>query len=121
MSEIRKINIAEKFNQIDEFWSPRTIGEINDTAVKIAKIHGEFIWHLHENEDEMFLVIKGRLLLKFRDQDVWLDEGEMIVVPRGVEHMPVAEEEVQIMMVELNTTLNTGNVQNERTRESKPL
>jgi mannose-6-phosphate isomerase-like protein (cupin superfamily) len=91
------------------------VGEINDAYVKLAKISGEFVWHQHDNEDEMFLVVKGRLLMKFRDRDVVVNEGELIIVPRGVEHLPVAEEEVHIMLIEPKTTVNTGNVQSERT------
>ena len=110
-----KVNIAQKFGQFDEHWSPRIVGELNDNYVKLAKISGEFIWHHHDDEDEMFLVIKGSLLMKFRDRDVRVEEGEFIIVPRGVEHLPVAEEEVQIMLLEPKTTVNTGNVESERT------
>jgi mannose-6-phosphate isomerase-like protein (cupin superfamily) len=110
-----KINIAQKLTQIDEHWSPRIVGEINESYVKLVKLSGEFVWHQHDNEDEMFLVIKGRLLMKFRERDVIIDEGEFIIVPRGVEHLPVAEGEVHIMLFEPKTTVNTGNVQNERT------
>ena len=110
-----KVNVAEKFSLFSEHWSPKIIAEVQGMDVKIAKIKGEFVWHKHDNEDELFFIIKGRLLLKFRDRDVWLNEGEMLVVPRGVEHLPIAEEEVYLMMVEPQGTLNTGDVQNERT------
>ena len=88
---------------------------MNDSYVKIAKLKGEFLWHSHENEEEMFYVIKGQLVIKFRDQDVTLKEGEFLIIPKGVEHMPVAETEVQVMLIEAKTTLNTGNKVNERT------
>jgi mannose-6-phosphate isomerase-like protein (cupin superfamily) len=112
---IEPVNIAEKFAHIDEFWSPRIAGELNDSYVKLARIKGEFLWHHHENEDELFLVIKGRLLMKLRDGDRWVNEGEFIVIPRGVEHMPVAEAECHILLLEPKTTVNTGNVRSERT------
>jgi len=107
---IEKVNLAEKFSRFSDYWSPKIAGEVQGMHIKLAKLKGEFIWHHHENEDEMFFVVKGRLLLKFRDRDVWLDEGEFLIVPRGVEHMPVAEEEVHLMMIEPAGTLNTGNV-----------
>jgi mannose-6-phosphate isomerase-like protein (cupin superfamily) len=110
-----KVNISEKLSLFDEHWSPRIVGELNESYVKLAKISGEFVWHQHDDEDEMFLVIKGRLLMKFRERDVWIDEGEFIIVPRGVEHLPVAEDEVHIMLFEPKTTVNTGNVESERT------
>ncbi len=110
-----KVNIAEKFAQFSEHWSPKIVGEVNNFHVKLAKLKGEFMWHHHDEEDEMFLVIKGRLLMKFRDRDVTIDEGEFIIVPHGVEHLPVAEEEVELILFEPAGTLNTGNLQNERT------
>ena len=109
------INIAEKFSQIQEYYRPRIAGELNDAYLKLVKLKGEFVWHQHENEDELFLVVKGRLLIKLRDRDLWLGEGEFVIVPKGVEHCPVAEEEVQAILLEPKSTLNTGNVQNERT------
>jgi mannose-6-phosphate isomerase-like protein (cupin superfamily) len=112
------INIADKFRLIQEYWSPRIAGELNDSYVKLVKLKGEFVWHHHENEDELFLVVKGKLLIKLRDRDLWLDEGEFAVIPRGVEHCPVAEEEVHVMLLEPKSTLNTGNVHNERTTEA---
>lgn len=113
-----KVNLAEKFSRFSDQWSPKIVGELNGSEVKIAKILGEFVWHAHENEDEMFLVVKGRMTIRMRDGDVHLEEGEFFVVPRGVEHCPVAEEECQILMLEPKGTLNTGNVVGERTVES---
>jgi mannose-6-phosphate isomerase-like protein (cupin superfamily) len=110
-----KINLAEKFSRIQEYWKQYIAGELNGQLVKLDKLKGEFIWHHHENEDEMFLVVKGRFRIEFRDKTVWLEEGEFIVVPRGVEHKPVAEEEAWILLFEPATTLNTGNVNNEFT------
>ncbi|MBG9943077.1 cupin domain-containing protein [Brevibacillus sp. NRRL NRS-603] len=112
---MEKVNIAEKFSLFYEYWSPKIVGEINDSYVKLAKFKGEFVWHQHENEDEMFFVVKGKLLIKFRDKDVWLNEGEFLIVPKGVEHMPVAEEEVHVLLLEPKTTLNTGDQVNEKT------
>lgn len=115
---MEKINIEEKLSLFNEYWSPRIIGEVNESYVKVAKFKGDFIWHVHEKEDEMFYVLKGVLTIKFKDRDIQLHEGECIVIPRGIEHMPVAEEEVHVMLIESKTTLNTGNVVNERTVES---
>ena len=112
---IETVNVEEKFSKIKEHWKPKIIGELNDSYVKAVKVKGEFVWHHHENEDELFLVIKGRLRMRFRDRDVMVSPGEFIIVPKGVEHLPVAEEEVHIVLLEPKTTLNTGNVQNERT------
>ena len=109
------INIAQKFALIDEFWSPRIVGEINDSYVKLAKLKGEFVWHHHDDEDEMFLVVKGRLTIKLRDRDIPLEEGEFAIIPKGVEHMPLAKDEVHVLLLEPKTTRNTGNVENERT------
>ena len=114
---MNKINISEKFKLINEYWSPKIIGELNDTHIKLAKIKGNFVWHHHENEDEMFFVIKGNLLIKFRDKEVYLNEGECIIIPKGIEHLPVAENEVQIMLIERKSTLNTGNVENALTKK----
>jgi mannose-6-phosphate isomerase-like protein (cupin superfamily) len=113
-----KVNIAEKLSQFTEQWSPKVVGELNGQYVKLVKFQGPFVWHHHDNEDEMFLVVEGSFVMKFRDRDVTLNAGEFIVVPRGVEHMPVAEEEAQVMLFEPKSTLNTGNVRNERTREN---
>lgn len=112
---MEKVNLEEKLSKIKEYWSPKIVGELNDSYVKAVKIKGEFVWHHHDNEDEMFLVVKGRLRMRFRDRDVMVSPGEFIIVPKGVEHLPVAEEEVHIVLLEPKTTLNTGNVQNERT------
>jgi mannose-6-phosphate isomerase-like protein (cupin superfamily) len=109
------INLTEKFNLIQEFWSPRIVGELNDSYVKLAKLKGEFIWHHHENEDELFLVVKGRLHMKLREGDRWVNEGELLIVPRGVEHCPVAQGEVHVVLLEPKSTVNTGNVRDERT------
>jgi mannose-6-phosphate isomerase-like protein (cupin superfamily) len=114
-SMLDKINLAEKFALITEYWKPYIAGELNGQLVKLDKLKGEFVWHHHENEDEMFLVVKGRFRIEFRDKTVWLDEGEFIVVPRGVEHKPVADEEAWIVLFEPASTLNTGNVENQFT------
>ncbi len=110
-----KVNIKEKFSLIDNYWDPKIIGEVNDMHVKIAKVKGEFDWHLHKDEDEMFLVIEGELLLKYRDKEELLKKGEMAVVSKGVEHKPVADQETHILMIEQKGTLNTGNVSSEKT------
>jgi mannose-6-phosphate isomerase-like protein (cupin superfamily) len=110
-----KINIAEKFSQIAEFYKPRIAAELNGQQVKFVKANTEFVFHHHEHEDEMFLVVKGRFRMEFRDRHEWIEVGEFIVVPRMVEHRPVAEEECWIVLFEPATTLNTGNVENERT------
>lgn len=109
------VNLAQKFSSFADYWSPKIAGELNDSHIKLAKLKGEFVWHQHENEDELFLVVKGRLLIKLRDRDLWVHEGEFVVIPKGVEHLPVAADEVQVVLIEPKTTLNTGNVQNERT------
>ena len=110
------VNLAEKFRQFDDHWSPRIVGEVNNFHVKVAKLQGEFVWHHHEVEDEMFMVIKGRLLIKLRDRDVWIEEGEFFIVPHGVEHCPVAPEEVHIVLFEPGGTVNTGNVTDDHTK-----
>jgi mannose-6-phosphate isomerase-like protein (cupin superfamily) len=109
------VNLAEKFRQFNDYCNPRVIGEINDFQVKAVKFKGEFIWHHHEHEDEMFFVVEGTLRMRFRDREAIVREGEFVIVPHGVEHMPVADEEVHIILLEPKTTLNTGNVTNERT------
>jgi len=110
-----KVNLAQKFDLFQEYWSPKIVGELNDSYVKLAKLKGEFVWHHHDTEDELFLVVKGRLLIKLRDQDILLEEGEFVIIPRGVDHLPIAEEEAHVLLLEPKTTLNTGNTQNERT------
>jgi mannose-6-phosphate isomerase-like protein (cupin superfamily) len=112
---IEKINLADKFNRFSDYWKPKIAGELNDSYMKLVKFQGEFVWHHHDNEDELFLVIKGKLVIKLRDHDVSLEEGEFIIIPKGVEHCPVAQEEVHVLLLEPKTTLNTGNVANERT------
>jgi len=112
------INLTEKFAQFSDHWHPRVVGELNGQQVKIAKVKGEFVWHQHENEDELFMVIKGKLFIDFRDKTVEINEGEMVIVPRGVEHRPWAEEEVHIMLFEPATTVNTGEIENEFTRKN---
>jgi mannose-6-phosphate isomerase-like protein (cupin superfamily) len=109
------VNLRDKFGKFQDYWNPRVIGEVNDCQVKAVKLKGEFIWHHHDNEDELFLVVKGTLRMKFRDHESVVREGEFVIVPRGVEHLPVADEEVHIVLIEPRTTLNTGNIQNERT------
>ncbi len=110
-----KVNLAEKFAQFSEQWTPKIVGEVDDYHVKIAKLQGEFVWHKHDEEDELFMVIDGSLTIKLRDRDVTLAPGEFFVVPKGVEHLPVAEEECKLLMFERQSVVNTGNVENERT------
>jgi len=109
------VNLKTKFNLFSDHWKPRIIGEVNDCYLKAVKVKGDFVWHHHENEDELFLVVKGTLRMKFRDHEAVIKEGEFIIVPRGVEHCPVADEETHIVLIEPKSTLNTGNVTNERT------
>ena len=113
-----KVNPIEKLKMFNELWSPKIVGELNGSFVKLAKLQGEFVWHHHDNEDELFFVVKGKLLIKFKDKDVNITEGEFIIIPKGEEHMPVAKEEVHVMLIEPKATLNTGNVENERTLEN---
>ena len=112
---LAKVNLANKFGLFEDYWSPKIAGELNDSYVKLVKVKGEFVWHQHEREDELFLVVKGKLLIKLRDGDIHLEEGEFAIIPRGVEHMPVADEEAHVVLLEPKSTLNTGDVQNERT------
>ena len=112
---MKTINIAEKFSKFKEQWSPKIVGEVNDSYVKAVRFQGEFVWHHHDHEDEMFLVVEGLLRMKFRDHEELVHPGEFIIVPRGVEHLPVAEDETKVLLFEPKTTLNTGNVSNERT------
>jgi mannose-6-phosphate isomerase-like protein (cupin superfamily) len=110
-----KVNLAEKLRQFNDHWSPKIVGELNGQYVKLVKLQGEFIWHHHADEDELFLVLHGRLVIQLRDRDVTLEEGEFFIVPRGVEHRPVAADEVHVLLFEPMGTLNTGNVENART------
>lgn len=112
---MEKVNLAEKFSLISEHWSPRIVGELNGQQVRLARLLGTFDWHHHEHEDELFLVVKGSLTLRLRERDVVLREGELFIVPAGVEHQPVAEEEAHVLLFEPASTLNTGNLHNERT------
>ena len=112
---MKTVNLAQKFNSFSDRWSPKIIGELNDFYVKAVKLKGEFVWHHHDQEDELFLVTKGTLRMKFRDREAVIREGEFIIVPHGVEHLPVADEEVYVVLFEPKSTLNTGNVTNERT------
>jgi mannose-6-phosphate isomerase-like protein (cupin superfamily) len=109
------VNLAERFSRFSDQWSPKIVGELNDSYIKLAKVQGEFVWHQHANEDEFFLVVQGRLLIRLRDRDVLLHEGEFFVVPRGVEHLPIAEDEAHILLLEPKATLHTGDVDNART------
>lgn len=114
---VEKVNVAEKFKGIPDHWNPRVVGQLNGQMVKLVKLKGDFIWHHHDKEDEMFLVVKGRFRMDFRNKHVWIEAGEFIVVPRGVEHRPVAETEAEVLLFEPASTLNTGNVWNDRTHE----
>lgn len=114
---MQTINIQEKFNLFTDHWSPKIIGELNGQHVKVAKVKGEFVWHDHANEDELFLIIKGTLKIEFRDKTVELKEGEMLIVPKGVEHKPIAEEEVWLLLFEPAATKHTGDVKHEMTVE----
>ena len=110
LDSAEKVNVAEKLSLFDEHWSPKTVGELHGQHVKLVKLLGEFVWHHHDDEDEMFLVVDGRFRTESRDREVWLEPAEFIVVPRGVEHRPVAEDEASVMLIEPASTLNTGNV-----------
>ena len=115
MGSVEKVNVAQKLSLFGEQWSPKIVGELNGQHVKLVKFSGEVVWHHHDDEDEMFLVVNGRFRMEFRDREVWIEEGEFIVVPRGIEHRPVAEEEASVMLFEPASTLNTGNVTGEMT------
>lgn len=112
---IQKVNLREKFDLFRDHWSPKIVGEVGESFVKLVKLEGEFLWHQHETEDEMFLVVSGRLKIKLRDGEIDLAEGEFVIIPRGVEHLPVAEREAHVLLFEPKTVVNTGNVVNERT------
>jgi mannose-6-phosphate isomerase-like protein (cupin superfamily) len=113
---IEKVNLSEKFGLFAEHWSPKIAGEVNDAYVKLVKFRGDFVWHRHEAEDEMFLVVKGEITIRLRDGDVRLGEGEFVIIPRGVEHKPFAEEEAHVLLFEPRTVLNTGDAVDPRTR-----
>ena len=115
---MEKVNLVQKFSLFSEQWSPKVVGELNGQQVKLAKLQGSFVWHHHEAEDELFYVVKGTLKILLRDQTIELSEGEFFIVPRGVEHLPVADEEVWVLLFEPATTLNTGNIVNEKTKEA---
>ncbi|RTL57442.1 MAG: cupin domain-containing protein [Sphingobacteriales bacterium] len=115
---MEKVNLKEKFTLINEYWSPKVAGELNGQQVKLVKFRGPFTWHHHDNEDELFYVVKGSFDMEFRNKTVTINEGEMIIVPRGVEHRPNAKEEVEVMLFEPATTLNTGNTENEFTKKN---
>jgi mannose-6-phosphate isomerase-like protein (cupin superfamily) len=112
---MEKVNLAQKFTVFQDYWRPKIVGELNDSYVKLAKFKGEFVWHRHENEDELFLVVKGELLIKFRDSEVRVSQGEFVIVPKGIEHLPIGEQEVHVLLIEPKSTLNTGNVADDRT------
>ncbi len=112
---MEKVNLEDKLDTFDSLWQPKVVGRLNGQEVKLAKLEGEFVWHHHDTEDELFLVLKGELVIEFRDKDVVLKQGEFLIVPRGVEHKPVAEHEVHVLLFEPESTLNTGNVRNEFT------
>src|SRR5579864_3028787 len=112
---LQKVNLREKFSLFQDHWSPKIAGEVNDSHVKLVKLKGEFVWHHHQEEDELFLVLHGHLVIKLRDGDIHLDPGEFVIIPHGVEHLPVAADEVHVLLLEPKSTVNTGNVQSERT------
>jgi mannose-6-phosphate isomerase-like protein (cupin superfamily) len=112
---IRKVNLQSAFARFTDHWQPRIVGDLHGVQIKIVKLLGEFVWHHHEEEDELFLVVKGQLLMRFRDREIRVDEGEFLIVPRGVEHQSVAEHECEVLLIEPGTTVNTGNIRDERT------
>lgn len=112
---VRKVNLVEMFERFQDHWKPKIVGEVNDSLVKLVKFKNAFVWHHHDHEDELFLVVKGRMQMELRDRTVTVGPGEFIIIPHGVEHRPVAEEETHVLLFEPNTTLNTGNLRNERT------
>ena len=112
---VKKVNLRDAFARIHEYWRPRIAGDVNDMQIRLVKMHGEFVWHHHQDEDELFLVISGRLLMRFRDRQVWIEPGEFLIVPRGVEHCPVATEVCEVVLFERGSALNTGTEVNART------
>lgn len=115
---MQKINLQHKLSLFQDYWNPRIVGELNSQQVKLVKFKGEFVWHKHDHEDEMFFVVLGKFKMEFRDKTIELGEGEFLIVPKGTEHRPVAEEEVSVMLFEPASTLNTGNIKGELTKES---
>jgi mannose-6-phosphate isomerase-like protein (cupin superfamily) len=119
---MEKVNLAQKFARFQQCWSPKIAGELNDSYVKLAKLEGEFVWHRHENEDELFLVVNGTLRMKIRENgaesEITIAPGEFLIVPRGVEHLPIADQRVEVVLLEPKSTLNTGDIRNERTLDS---
>ena len=115
---MNKVNIEEKLASFQDYWNPRIVGELNGQQVKLVKFKGEFVWHKHDHEDELFYVVKGSFKMEFRDKTVEINEKEFLIVPKGIEHKPVAESEVSIMLFEPSSTLNTGNIQNELTKKT---
>lgn len=116
---INVVNITRKFDLVKEYWTPKIAGELNDSYLKLVRLKGEFIWHQHENEDELFWVVKGRLRLQLRDQELVVAEGEFVIIPHGIEHRPVADDEVLVILLEPKTTVNTGAERSERTVEAE--
>lgn len=114
---MEKVNLAEKMDMVSDYWNPRIAGELNGQQVKLVKFKGPFTWHHHDNEDELFLVIKGSFVMELRDRNIELNQGEFLIVPRGVEHRPNAAAEVEILLFEPAATLNTGNTENEFTKK----
>jgi mannose-6-phosphate isomerase-like protein (cupin superfamily) len=115
MATIGVVNLSKKLDSFQDFWSPKIVAELNDSFVKLVKLKGEFVWHHHDDEDELFLVLKGSLLMRLRDREIRVEPGEFVIIPRGVEHLPIAEDETQVLLLEPKSTLNTGNIQNDRT------
>ena len=111
---IEAVNLAQKLTLFQEYWSPKVVGELNDNYLKVVKVKGEFVWHKHDEDDELFLVLKGRLVIQLRDQDITLNEGDFLVVPKGVEHRPVAEDEAHVLLIEPKTVVNTGDATDAR-------
>lgn len=114
---MNKVNLQQKFSLLNDYWNPKIVGELNGQQVKLAKFKGEFVWHQHDEEDELFLVIEGTLKVEFRDQTIMLNKNEFLIVPKGVEHRPVAEEEVSVLLFETATTVNTGNTKSDLTQK----
>jgi quercetin dioxygenase-like cupin family protein len=112
---VEKVNVEAKFARFQDHWKPKIIGELNDSYVKAVKVQGEFVWHDHPSEDELFFVVKGRLVIRLRDGEVRLEPGEFAIIPHGIEHLPVADEEAHVLLLESKTTVNTGTVSSERT------